>query len=109
MESLESLARITGAGPLQLPKGGRGHHHETMDHRDPEQVSVSSPESVLYDGISAIVRVNSALLDSAGRSGFMKIPGIVTILKGDTHTSSYVFFPSLKKREDDDSGRNGVP
>lgn len=94
---------------MQLPKGGMGHHHETMDHRDPEQVSVSSPESVLYDGSSAIVRANSALLYRAGRSGFTKIPGIVTILKGDTHTSSYVFSPSVKKREDADSGRNGAP
>jgi hypothetical protein len=74
MGPLESLARITGAGPMQLPKGGMGHHHEAMDHRDPEQVSVSSPEAVLYDGSSAIVRANSALLYSAGRSGFYEDP-----------------------------------
>jgi hypothetical protein len=39
-----------------------GHHHETVDHRDPVQASISSSRCRFFDDNPAIVRMIPALL-----------------------------------------------
>ena len=83
---------------IRTVKGLMGHHHETVDHRDPGQASGFS-QTLFYRWQSCHRPQNSCtLFPVQAVPVYWKITGIVSILNGETTTSTFVFSQSLKQR-----------